>query len=131
MIAQTSWILLILFIPPKSFKFSDNGRDEDDKWCGSTWLLPVSEYSDGFNHITVYSHCVSEYSDGFKKLRNNVWRMYLQPDTTKYLTKQTHCDEWTVRTEIIDIDLIVTGSEAHISHKASRGGGNLWIGEVY
>ena len=32
------------------------------------------------------------------------------------------------RTEIVDIDFIVTGSDAHILHKASRGGGDLWIG---
>ena len=32
-----------------------------------------------------------------------------------------------VRTTIVYINLIVTGSEAHISLKASQGGGNLWI----
>ena len=34
-------------------------------------------------------------------------------------------NEW-VQTAIVYIDLIVTGSEAHISRKASQGGGNLW-----
>ena len=49
------------------------------------------------NHITVYGHSVSEYNDGFKKLWNNVCRsrMYLQPETTKYLTKLTHYNEQT------------------------------------
>ena len=32
---------------------------------------------------------------------------------------------------IVYSDLIVTGSEAHISRKASQGGGNLWIVAVY
>ena len=57
--------------------------------------------------------------------------MYLQPDTTQYLTKLTHYNELTVRTAIVDIDLILIGSEAHISRNASRGGGDLWIEEEY
>ena len=39
-------------------------------------------------------------------------------------------NEW-VRTAIVHVDLIVTGSKAHISRKASRGGGNLWIALLY
>ena len=35
-------------------------------------------------------------------------------------------NEWT-QTAIVYINLVVTGSEAHNSRKASRGGGNLWI----
>ena len=34
--------------------------------------------------------------------------------------------EW-IQTAIVYIDHGVTGSEAHDSHKASQGGGNLWI----
>ena len=32
-----------------------------------------------------------------------------------------------VRTAIVYINLVVNGSEAHISRKASQGGGDLWI----
>ena len=35
-------------------------------------------------------------------------------------------NEW-VRTAIVYINLIATGSEAHNLHKVSQGSGNLWI----
>ena len=36
-------------------------------------------------------------------------------------------NEW-IQRAIVYIDLVVTGSEAHNSLKASQGGGDLWIG---
>ena len=78
--------------------------------------VPVFSLSAARLITSLYSHSVAEYSvftDGCKKLGNNVCRSrtHLQLDTTKYLTKLTHC---VLRTTIADIADVT-------------GGGDLWI----